>query len=98
MDFPTIFGALCAPGALRPLGGVPLLGLFLAGLSGSVLHCAPMCGPFVLGQAATQMARTPVARLCELRRLQGVADRDSQRPLGGLRGIRIATDLPPGQP
>ena len=30
MDFPAIFGALCAPGALRPLGGVPLLGLFLA--------------------------------------------------------------------
>jgi sulfite exporter TauE/SafE len=73
MDFPAIFGALCAPAALRPLGDVPLLGLFLAGLSGSVLHCAPMCGPFVLGQAAARMARMPAARLCELRRLQGAA-------------------------
>jgi len=73
MDFPAIFGALCAPAALRPLGDVPLLGLFLAGLSGSVLHCAPMCGPFVLGQMATRMARMPRGAMCELHRLRGAA-------------------------
>lgn len=69
MDLTAIYGVLCAPGALRPLGPGPLLGLFLAGLGGSVLHCAPMCGPFVLGQVSARMARTPAARLCEMRRI-----------------------------
>jgi len=71
MDMVAIYGALCAPGALAPLGAGPLLGLFVAGLAGSVLHCAPMCGPFVLGQVSTRMARMPAARLCEMRRVGG---------------------------
>lgn len=70
MDLVTVIGAICAPGALRPLGGGMLLGLFLAGLSGSVLHCMPMCGPFVLAQAAARMELTPVARLCEMHRIR----------------------------
>ena len=37
------------------------LGLFLTGLAGSTVHCAPMCGGFVLGQAADRMARLPAA-------------------------------------
>lgn len=69
MDLTAIYGVLCTPGALTPLGAGPLLGLFLAGLGGSVLHCAPMCGPFVLGQVGARMARTPAARLCEMRRI-----------------------------
>ncbi|MBS0558745.1 MAG: sulfite exporter TauE/SafE family protein [Proteobacteria bacterium] len=60
-------GALCASEpALR--GGI-LAGLFLAGAAGSVMHCAPMCGPFVLGQVADRMARLPAALICERRRL-----------------------------
>jgi sulfite exporter TauE/SafE len=46
------------------------LGLLLAGLAGGPLHCAPMCGPFVLGQAADGMARIPAARLCTFSRIE----------------------------
>lgn len=50
--------------------GVALpFGLLLAGLVGSVMHCAPMCGPFVLGQVADRMARLPAMRLCEMSRV-----------------------------
>jgi sulfite exporter TauE/SafE len=62
--------ALC--GAV-PLSGGLLLGLFLAGAAGSVMHCVPMCGGFVLGQMADRMARVPAARLCEWRRVRGGA-------------------------
>ncbi len=60
--------ALCtaSPGA----GGL-MLGLLLAGLAGSAMHCVPMCGPFVLGQVADRMARVPAVRLCELQRIRG---------------------------
>jgi sulfite exporter TauE/SafE len=60
-------GALCSSdSALR--GGL-LVGLFLAGAAGSVVHCAPMCGAFVLGQVSDRMARLPAARLCERQRI-----------------------------
>jgi hypothetical protein len=49
-------------------GGI-YLGLLLAGAAGSVVHCAPMCGPFVLGQVADRLARVPGAMLCERQRL-----------------------------
>jgi len=55
------------------LQGGLLAGLFLAGMAGSVAHCAPMCGGFVLGQVADGMARVPVARMCERRRLSAGA-------------------------
>ena len=45
------------------------MGLFLAGLAGSAVHCVPMCGGFVLGQVADRMARLPAARMCEWQRI-----------------------------
>jgi len=60
---------LCGPDqAARGVWLVPAL--LLAGLSGSVVHCTAMCGPFVLGQAADRMARLPAGRLCEAARLR----------------------------
>jgi sulfite exporter TauE/SafE len=50
-------------------GGL-LIGLFLAGAAGSVVHCAPMCGVFVLGQISDRMARVPAARMCEAARVR----------------------------
>jgi sulfite exporter TauE/SafE len=57
----------------EPLGGGLGLGIFLIGAAGSVTHCAPMCGGFVLGQVADRMARLPGSRLCEWRRLEAAA-------------------------
>jgi sulfite exporter TauE/SafE len=60
-------GALCTSDtALR--GGL-LLGLFVAGAAGSVVHCGPMCGVFVLGQMSERMARLPQEHLCERQRI-----------------------------
>ena len=47
--------------------------LFLAGLVGGALHCAGMCGPFVLSQAMADAERTADARYGEWRRLAGAA-------------------------
>lgn len=59
-------GALCTSDvALR--GGL-LVGLFVAGAAGSVVHCGPMCGAFVLGQVSERLARLPPERLCEWQR------------------------------
>jgi sulfite exporter TauE/SafE len=63
--------SLCGSAAAMPLGGGVALGLLLAGATGSVMHCAPMCGPFVLGQVADRMTRLPATRLCELQRIRG---------------------------
>jgi sulfite exporter TauE/SafE len=52
--------------ALR--GGL-LVGLFAAGAAGSVVHCGPMCGVFVLGQMSERMARLPPERMCERQRI-----------------------------
>jgi sulfite exporter TauE/SafE len=60
--------ALCTA---SPAAGGLMLGLLLAGLAGSAMHCVPMCGPFVLGQVADRMARVPAVRLCELQRVRG---------------------------
>jgi sulfite exporter TauE/SafE len=61
-------GALCTPDtAVR--GGL-LLGLFVAGAAGSVVHCGPMCGVFVLGQMSERMTRLPPKRLCERQRIR----------------------------
>ena len=58
-------GALCAPAA-PTLGG-----LLLAGLAGGPMHCAPMCGGFVLAQVSDRMARLPAGRMCEAARMRG---------------------------
>ena len=60
-------GALCASDAV--LQGSLLLGLFVAGSAGSVVHCGPMCGVFVLGQMSDRMALIPAGKLCEWQRI-----------------------------
>ncbi len=62
-----MLAALCGDPAVWS-GGL-VLGLFLAGLAGSTIHCVPMCGGFVLGQVADRMARVPAVRLCEWQRV-----------------------------
>src|SRR3954468_16039327 len=61
-------GALCA--SETTLRGGVLVGLFIAGAAGSVMHCAPMCGIFVLGQVGDRMARLPQRLLCESARIR----------------------------
>jgi sulfite exporter TauE/SafE len=65
-----ILAAFCGQAASWAGGGL-MLGLLLAGMAGSAMHCVPMCGPFVLGQVADRMARVPAVRLCELQRIRG---------------------------
>jgi hypothetical protein len=53
--------------------GVPAAagaGMLLAGAVASPLHCAPMCGGFVLGQVSDRMARLPPSHLSECQRLR----------------------------
>jgi sulfite exporter TauE/SafE len=59
-------------GAIPWSGGL-LVGLFLAGVAGSGMHCVPMCGGFVLGQVADRIASLPAARLCEWQRIRSGA-------------------------
>lgn len=47
--------------------------MLLAGLVASPLHCAPMCGGFVLGQVSDRMARLPATHLSECQRLRAAA-------------------------
>jgi sulfite exporter TauE/SafE len=60
-------GSLCTHDTA--LQGGLLLGLFAAGAAGSVVHCGPMCGVFVLGQVSERMAHLPSGRLCERQRI-----------------------------
>ncbi|MBM3598685.1 MAG: sulfite exporter TauE/SafE family protein [Alphaproteobacteria bacterium] len=54
--------------------GLALIGtLFLTGLIGGATHCTGMCGPFVLGQAASRLAAVPAARMGEFHRFAGAA-------------------------
>jgi len=80
----TLF-ALCAPGgALLPSG------LLLAGLAGGVMHCAPMCGPFVLGQVGAKMQAAQACGQCRhLGILPGyhVGRIVTYSALGGLAGL-----------
>ncbi len=76
--------------------------LFLAGLFGGIMHCAAMCGPFVLGQVADGLARVPAARLCEASRLRSglllpyhCGRLVTYSVLGGLAG-GLAGTLPAG--
>ena len=49
------------------------LTLFVAGLAGSLVHCAGMCGPFVLGQLMVDAERPRVGGYGEWQRLAGAA-------------------------
>ena len=66
----SAFLALCTPGVVQ---GSLLGGLFVAGAAGSVMHCVPMCGGFVLGQVSDRMARLPSAHLRECQRLRAAS-------------------------
>lgn len=48
--------------------GLPAI-LFMAGLTGGVVHCGPMCGPIVLGQVGARLAAIPGGRVCEASRV-----------------------------
>jgi sulfite exporter TauE/SafE len=61
--------ALCASAQPALLQAGMLPGLLLLGAAGSVVHCVPMCGAFVLGQAADRLAGVPAGQLCERRRI-----------------------------
>ena len=58
--------SLCHAAAVPGVGrfGLPVLLLF-TGFAGSLVHCGPMCGAFVLAQASDAMACIPSARLSE---------------------------------
>jgi sulfite exporter TauE/SafE len=60
-------GAFCS--ADTAFQGGLLLGLLTAGAAGSVVHCGPMCGVFVLGQVSERMDRLPADRLCQSQRI-----------------------------
>lgn len=47
--------------------------LFLAGIAGSISHCAGMCGPFVLTQVSARLGRVPVDQFGTWTRLRGAA-------------------------
>jgi len=53
-------------------GGLAM-GMLVSGLVASPLHCAPMCGGFVLGQVSDRMARLPSAHMSECGRLRAGA-------------------------
>ncbi len=69
------FAAWCGTsGALEPsAGGGVAVGMLLAGAAASPLHCAPMCGGFVLGQVSDRMARLPSAHMRECQRLRAAS-------------------------
>ncbi len=73
-DVLSLFSPLCNASGLAwfAQGGV-LVGLLVAGAVGSIAHCGPMCGPFVVAQVAGRLARVPAAELCERHRFQAGA-------------------------
>jgi sulfite exporter TauE/SafE len=65
--------AVMAIGAAGESYAALLGALFIAGFAGGLMHCAPMCGPFVLAQVSVNLERTPAARMSEWTRLRGAA-------------------------
>ena len=75
MEFMFQAIAACRDG-FAEVAGAPAglaLSLFLAGLSGSAMHCVGMCGPFVLGQVMADAAHVGPGGYGEWRRLAGAA-------------------------
>src|SRR4051812_47429716 len=75
MEFVFQAIAACRDGiahVAEPPAGLAL-SLFLAGLSGSAMHCVGMCGPFVLGQVMADAAHVGPGGYGEWRRLAGAA-------------------------
>jgi sulfite exporter TauE/SafE len=75
MDFVADLISSCRQGLASfagQAGGLPVA-LFFAGVAGSLVHCAGMCGPFVLGQVMADAERRPTAPYDEWRRLAGAS-------------------------
>src|SRR5664279_4079505 len=74
-DVMVQFAAWCGtPGAVGGgMAGSIAAGMLLAGAAASPMHCAPMCGGFVLGQVSDRMARLPSAHLSECQRLRAAS-------------------------
>jgi len=75
MEFVFQAIAACRDGFVH-IAGLPAglsLSLFLAGLSGSAVHCVGMCGPFVLGQVMADAEHVGPGAYGEWRRLSGAA-------------------------
>ncbi len=69
LDHSAMFAAICGPdGSPKPL--ILLGSLLFAGLVGSIAHCAPMCGPFVLAQVSRNWARLKMHEMCPRQRVQ----------------------------
>lgn len=67
-------GSLCAPDWGDGTTGGTLIGIMaMAGLVGSISHCGPMCGIFVLAQVERRLATIPAHAMCESRRILGAA-------------------------
>ena len=59
--------------ALFDAHGSVFLALLMAGLVGSLTHCAGMCGPLVAAQTASRLESVPTSDLREWHRLRGAA-------------------------
>lgn len=67
-------GSLCAPEWGDGATGATLISIMaMAGLVGSLSHCGPMCGIFVLAQVEKRLATIPAHAMCESRRVLGAA-------------------------
>src|SRR5512139_1475781 len=75
MEFVADLISSCRHGltALASQPGGLSMSLFFAGVAGSLIHCAGMCGPFVLGQVMSDAERRPAEAYGEWRRLAGAA-------------------------
>jgi len=75
MDFVAELISSCRHG-LESVAGLPsglAASLFFAGVAGSLVHCAGMCGPFVLGQVMSDAEQCPAGAYGEWRRLAGAS-------------------------
>lgn len=75
MEALTQLISLCGDGltAMASVPGGLATTLFFAGLAGSMIHCAGMCGPFVLGQVMSDAVHADAGRYGEWHRLAGAA-------------------------
>ncbi len=66
------FAVICGSHGIAPAAGMAgfIGALFVAGLTGSVAHCGPMCGPLVVAQVGNRLSHVDVSRLCEMSRLR----------------------------
>ncbi len=68
IDHLGVLSALCGPDGVLAGPGL-FMSLLVAGAVGSLVHCGPMCGPFVLAQVSGRLAGVARTRLCERHRV-----------------------------